>query len=87
MALLDERRQLQEREDVVAGHRQFGAARVPVDHQQRLGVVRQPEECLLAAEPTLPQEGAGQPAEGGADAGGDHTQDDVAHVVVHGRAC
>ncbi|GAB2888830.1 hypothetical protein GCM10027074_66450 [Streptomyces deserti] len=85
-AVLDQRGEFQEREHVVAHHRQLGPAGPTVHHQQRLGVVGQPEERLLAAEPALPQVGAGHPAERGTDARGYHAQDDVAHVVIHGRA-
>ncbi|GAA5210599.1 hypothetical protein GCM10023323_38860 [Streptomyces thinghirensis] len=86
-AVLDQRGQLQQREDVEAVDRGFGGGGVPVDDQQRLGTVRQPEERLLAAESPLPQVGTGEPAQRGADARRDHAEDDVAYVVSHGRAC
>lgn len=66
LAVLDQRGQLQQREDVVAVDRAV-AARVAVDDEQALRVPRQPEERLLAAELAPPQIGAREPAEGGAD--------------------
>ncbi|MCW8219704.1 hypothetical protein H5I60_24585 [Streptomyces griseolus] len=84
-AVLDDRGEFEQREDVVAVDRAVGAG-VPVHDEQAFGVLRQSEEGLLAAEPAAPEVTTGEPAQGGADARGYDTQHDVAYVVRHGRA-
>jgi len=85
-AVLDQRGHLQQCEDVMPVYGAVAAC-LPVDDKQALGVAGQPEERLLPAQFAPPEIGPGDPAEGGADTGGEHPEDDVAYVVSHGRAC
>ncbi|APY85452.1 hypothetical protein A7J05_06735 [Streptomyces alfalfae] len=85
-ALPDHPGEFEERRHVVADHAQLGAVRVTVDDEQRLRVLGQPEEGLLAAEPALGQPAPGEPAEYGTDADRDQAEDDDAQVSSHGGA-
>ncbi|UNM12361.1 hypothetical protein J4032_13150 [Streptomyces formicae] len=84
-AVLDERGEFEQREHVETVDRSL-AARLAVDDEKALGIVRQTEEGLLAAERPAPEVVAGEPAERGADTGGHDTEHDVAQVFIHGRA-
>ncbi len=83
-ALLDQRREFEERVRVEAGDGEVRAARVLVHHEQRLAVRGQPEELPGAAEVATPDEGARRPGERGADGRGEEAEQDVAYVVRHG---